>query len=268
MTSVTGRIKMVKQPRGGYLNPRQFQVVELEPLGVLHEEENIHASLVGIAVDYLTRWNRVAGEWPNRWWNFRARRESALVAERAFEISLLGARLIGDEDHARKLIKSVRGLDRKSVVSACQLAGYDVVYRAGVSGYREVRDIAPDRRTVENVATMVRRSTAFLDEYGPVTLDGFTLEGGYTDWVTVADGDYVTADALWDFKVSKNPPKKEATLQILMYYLMGRRAGIPEFENLRRIGLYNPRLSRAYVLEAKDIPPRVIYEVERDVIGY
>lgn len=63
MTSVTGRIKMVKQPRGGYLNPRQFQVVELEPLGVLHEEENIHASLVGIAVDYLTRWNRVAGEW-------------------------------------------------------------------------------------------------------------------------------------------------------------------------------------------------------------
>jgi len=55
MSSVTGRIKEIKQPRGGYINPKSFTVIQLSTKVALNEVENIHASLVGLAVDYLTR---------------------------------------------------------------------------------------------------------------------------------------------------------------------------------------------------------------------
>ena len=59
--------------------------------------------------------------------------------------------------------------------------------------------------------------------YGPVVKDGFTFDGGYTDIVTAGDGDFLTFDTLWDFKVSIKPPTNANTLQLLMYYIMMRR---------------------------------------------
>ncbi len=55
METVTSRISKVKQPRGGYLNPKKFTIIELDNKNVLKENENIHASLIGLVVDYLTR---------------------------------------------------------------------------------------------------------------------------------------------------------------------------------------------------------------------
>lgn len=55
MYSVTKRISMVKQPYGGYLNKKQFDVTAIDDGKILNEVENIHASLIGLVVDYLTR---------------------------------------------------------------------------------------------------------------------------------------------------------------------------------------------------------------------
>lgn len=55
MSSVTKRISEIKQPRGGYLKPSQFIIQTIDDKQVLNENENIHASIVGMAVDYLTR---------------------------------------------------------------------------------------------------------------------------------------------------------------------------------------------------------------------
>lgn len=55
MYSVTKRIRMIKQPYGGYLNKKQFEIIIIDDGKILNETENIHASLVGLAVDYLTR---------------------------------------------------------------------------------------------------------------------------------------------------------------------------------------------------------------------
>ena len=46
---------MVKQPYGGYLNKKQFDVTAIDDGKILNEVENIHASLIGLVVDYLTR---------------------------------------------------------------------------------------------------------------------------------------------------------------------------------------------------------------------
>lgn len=115
---------------------------------------------------------------------------------------------------------------------------------------------------------MVTRSLAFFDEYGPIVLDGFTFEGGYTATVQTGDGDFLTADTLWDFKVSAAPPKSDHTLQVLMYYLMGKHSIHPELRAPTHLGIFNPRLNTAYRIAEALIPEDTIADVERHVIGY
>lgn len=99
--SVTQRIKQVKQPRGGYINPRTMNVVELGGgIDELNPEENVHASLVGLAVDYLTRFM------------------SGSSVEESFKISMMGAEVIKEEKTARKLMTGIKGLDEKSIINA------------------------------------------------------------------------------------------------------------------------------------------------------
>ncbi len=257
--SVTRRVSQVKQPRGGYVNPRSMDVRVLgEGMEGLEPAENVHPALVGLAVDYLARF--MAGT----------------PAEEAFAISLKGAAMRDEamgrcgvtEAAALELVASIRGLDEASVAAALKLCGCDAGFRSGVEHVTPPPAISPDAATVSNVVTMVKRSLAFFDEYGPVVCDGFTFEGGYTEQVASGDGDFLTKDALWDFKVSKNGPTKEHTLQLLMYWRMGLRSVHPEFKAVRRLGTYNPRRNEVGTIETTSIPDDVIEAVERDVIGY
>lgn len=132
----------------------------------------------------------------------------------------------------------------------------------------QASEINPDSYMIENIRILVYRSLNFWKIYGPITVDGFTFEGGYTDIINTGDGDFLTKDTLWDFKVSKNPPTNKHTLQILIYYLMGKHSGKPEYKNIQKIGIYNPRLNQAYVLDTSNIPQNIIKEVKEKVIGY
>ena len=170
--------------------------------------------------------------------------------------------------NAKKLLKGIKGLDNESISNACKLVGYDVCFRAGVIGYKPVEETKPDSDTIENIVIMVKRSLAFWKEYGPITKDGFTFEGGYTDIVSSGDGDYLTEDTLWDFKVSKEEPKSKYTLQLLMYYIMGCHSIHPEFQKIEKLGIFNPRKNKVYIAEISSINPEVIEKVSQDIIGY
>ena len=247
--SVTQRIKIVSQPRGGYINPKEFEVTQLEMKDTLGEE-NISPGLVGLAVDYLTRFSSGASK------------------EEAFKISLSGAELIGEERKASLLLSYVNGLDEKSIISAIKLTGYDVVYRAGPMGYKPIEEIKPDLSTVNNVRIMVERSLNFFKIFGPVTKDGFTFEGGYTETISSGDGDFLTSDTLWDFKVSKKSITSAHTLQLLIYYLMGMHSIHPEFKNIKYLGVYNPRLNVVFKYSLNNLIDTTKDMVERYVIGY
>ena len=216
MVSVTQRIKQIKQPRGGYLPVKTFTVTTLDDGQVLNAEESIAASLVGTAVDYLSRFM------------------DGTAVEEAFEISLLGAS----------------------------------AFRAGPLAYRPVEKIVPDQATIANIRIMVERSLSFFKAFGPVTADGFTMEGAYTATITIGDGDFLTKDTLWDFKVTTSKPNKDHTLQLLIYYLMGRRSIHPEFQTIEKLGIFNPRQNTIYQLPISEISDQVIKEVETNVIGY
>jgi len=250
MYSVTQRIRAIKQPRGGYIKPKEFTETTLDDGIELNPSENIHASLVGLAVDYLTRLM------------------TGTPADEAFYISLLGSDCINERKNAEKLISKIKGLDDKSIINACKVVGYDVCFRAGIIGYRPVKEIQPDAETIENVRIMVNRCLAFWKEYGPVVVDGFTFEGGYTDIVSSGDGDYLTEDTLWDLKVSKEAPKNKYTLQLLMYYIMGCHSIHKEFQNIKRLGIFNPRLNKVYLLDIANISDEIVREVSSEVIGY
>ena len=278
MSSVTGRINSFKQPRGGFIKPSQFEVVVLKDSTVLNEEENISASIVGTAVDYLTR--LVIGT--NK--------------DKAFEISLQGAvraEEFGEENAyniALDLLNDINGIDEDSVINACKLVRFDVWRRNPMAAImaRNSPETYPDQTTINNIQVLVKRSMSFFDKYGPITKDGFTFEpinqnaksyekmikngkgtyGGYTATVNSGDGDFLTADTLWDFKVSKSKPTNKHTLQLLMYWIMGQHSGQEIYKSITKLGIFNPRLNTVYLLDMKNISDEIIQTVEKEVICY
>ncbi len=278
MPSVTARINQIKQPRGGFIKPSDMMVEQQNDGVVLNQEENVHASIVGMAVDYLTR--LINGAEP----------------EDAFGISLRGAKLAGELGFkdaftvAVKLLSDIKGLDDKSIISACKLVTFDVWFRNTPAAMmaKTYKETNPDKETVDNIKTMVQRSLAFIKKYGPIVQDGFTFEpvngkesdyrkmvetgkgtwGGYTGTVDTGDGDFLTADTLWDFKVTVSEPTNKHTLQLLMYWIMGQHSRQPIYKEITKIGIFNPRLNKVYIFRIDDLPQEVIKVVEDEIICY
>lgn len=258
MPSVTQRIKQIKQPRGGYINPKKMlTITELKAAKPPYDigAENVSAGLVGTAVDYLTR---VMSGTPVKD-AFFISMKGARMAERA------GATLV----HPLTYFKQIKGLEDESIVAAIKCSGYDSIFRAGSLAYRPVENISPNAETIENVRTMVNASLEFFKQYGPVTHDGMTFRGGYTDIVDSGDADFMTADTLWDFKCSVKPPTNAHTLQVAMYWLLGMHSDdAAEYRKVTRLGFFNPRLVNVYTVDIADIPIATLHEIEAQVLCY
>ncbi|MBD5135622.1 MAG: hypothetical protein HDT39_06630 [Lachnospiraceae bacterium] len=260
MSSVTGRIGEIKQPRGGYIKPSQFDVYNLDDGLTLSENENIHASIMGMAVDYLTRFamgTKVIDA-------FDTSCEGAVIAEQMFQEK-------GTLKKVEKLLSGIKGIDGKSIINACKVVTYDVWLRnpMGAIMAKGADETNPDADTVNNIKIMIERSISFWNKYGPIVKDGFTFEpNGYTNTVDSGDGDYLTADTLWEFKVTKSKPTNKHTLQLLMYWIMGQHSGQEIYKKIQKLGIFNPRINVVYLLDIKAISEEIIAEVERDIICY
>lgn len=250
--SVTNRIEQVSQPYGGYINPSNMGISSLsyEGLKDLYTEENIYPGIIGIAVDYLTRYMLGAD------------------VKEAFQISLFGAALIGDIENARKYIGLINGLSDLSIIGAVNLARYDVVYRKG-RDYYDSTEILPNPQTINNIKEMVARSVELFKQQGPIIASGFSFEGGYTKVIGAGDADYLTADTIWDLKTSKHEPNRDDTLQILIYYLLGIHSNNKDmYKDVKYIGIYNSRLNKIYKYEISKISSETIQRIEEEIIGY
>ena len=278
MATVVSRIKQIKQPYGGYVPLTMFEEIKFDDEIILNDNETIHASIVGMAVDYLTR--------------FIINNN----AEEAFHISIIGAKskdkIMGSNGkclkEAYKSLKKVCGLDDESITNAVKLAKFDIWHRNPFAALQTNDTNEPSSETIENIRILVNRTINALKKFGTITKYGFTFEppnkeslqedflkilrikpfGGYTRTVSTGDGDYLTQDTLWDLKVSKTKPRSNDTLQILMYWIMGQHSGQDIFKDITKIGLFNPRLNTVYHLEVSKIPKKVIEAVEKDVICY
>lgn len=91
---------------------------------------------------------------------------------------------------------------------------------------------------------------------------------GYTSKVSSDDGDFLTEDTLWDFKVLKYNPNNKHTLQLLMYWIIGQHSYKEEFKNITKPWIFNPRLNKICSYGMKFVSPETIAEVEREGICY
>ena len=86
-----------------------------------------------------------------------------------------------------------------------------------------------------------------------------------TQKIDSGDGDFLTKDTMWDFKVSINEPTTKHTLQLLIYFLMGKQTGKRKFKALEKIGIFNPRLNHVYTYEISKLPEEIIEEIRKEV---
>ena len=151
---------------------------------------------------------------------------------------------------------------------AVNLVRYDVCVRNTAQPAPEEEGITVGSSTINNIRTMVDWSVNFFNNYGPKVLDGFTFEGGYTDTIASGDGDFITSDTLWDFKVSKNPTTNKHTLQLFVYWRMDFHSIHQNFKSIKYLGIYNPRMNAVYRIDVDSISLETIDTVEKNVIEY
>lgn len=265
VTTVTQRIRQIKQPRGGYLPVDKATVWDYGGVEITDiKRENISPQMMGVVVDYLTRFYVKGGD-----------------ASEAFDIALVGGvnvalykqdlQIIQCLEDTIDIINNGKKLSDGVIEAACYLASMDPAYRVGPEIYDNNVNYTPDRYTYGVIRELVERSIKFFNNEGPLVYGGFELNsessGQYIDY---GDGDFMTETGLWDMKVSKNPPTRNHTIQVLIYYLMGLRSkDIKDTtKNLKRIGLYNPRLNKSFYFCIDKIDEDLIGIVERDIIGY
>lgn len=232
---VTSRAAHFKQPRGGFINPKNMVMTVLgDGIDSLNSNENIAPTQIGSDVDALTRYATSTSEEYKRW----------LYLWRN-----------NDSDYGKWLKSFLKDIRKTQ--------NYDLI-----SDYMYHTHHCNDVDTIQNVLTMVKRSIKFFDICGPKVMDTLTFEGGYSRLVGVGTGDFLTEDTLWDFKVSKRLPTSVYTLQILMYWRMGVHSIHPEYQNVKKIGIYNPRMNATFTYDISLISDDVISVVDDDVIGY
>lgn len=300
MSSVTQRIGEIKQPKGGYIKPSQFKKTCFDDGVVLNENENVHASVIGLTVDYMTRYMmtgnaseafRISIRGYYRRLEFYAatlsdrdaKKSDIFKKNKSMSLEEVKERIVIEEDGDNsifRLLERLNGLDDDSIIAACKITTYDVWLRSFITADRvkTAYGTNPDKQTIENIRVMIQRSLLFWERVRPITADGFvfseinkddnSIKSGYTATVDTGDGDYLTNDTMWDFKVSKSEITNRYTLQILMYYIMGKHSGMDMYKNINRLGFFNPRLNAMYELDVNTIPEEIIKAVETDVIGY
>ena len=251
----------VWQPKGGYLKPGSFKLEAIDDKGIVDSEENVSPGIVGLAVDYLSRVAK--GATP---------REAFIVAYRGARLLDTRNRNNHHEKVALDLLDKVTGLDDASITAACKLSNYDSVMRAAAGiefPFKDIDEIEPDTHTADNIRRMVGRCAAFDERFGSPTKQCMTFNGGYTDTMTNGDGDFMTADTLWDMKTNKTRPTPRHTLQIACYLLLGLHSDDKkDYEGVGQIGIFNPRRDEVYTLPLRSIGDEALHQIELNVIGY
>lgn len=259
--SVTQAIKLIKQPDNGFFPVEDMQTQYFKDGKTLADYENISPVLVGLTVDYLTR--LAVFNAPNK----------------AFHISLLGAKCYDDyfetgdaTEQLQELIDIIGSAEYidTAITAAVQACVYDQFFREGIER-KEIYKPVPNRDTIHNIATMVERGVTFLKEHASYNkiYDFDTFQGGYTEKISYGDCDYVTDAALVDFKVYRSNFTKNHTLQLLMYWRLGKHSiHKSAFNDIKSLVLFNPRRNLASFINTDDVPDDIIKIVDHDLIGY
>ena len=250
--TVTSRIASIVPPKGGYVPISLMrETVTDEPM--LTVPPTLRTDVVGQCVQYYATL-LYTGD-----------------TSKATEVSRMGIMRMTEEQREDYLDLCHRlkteDDERRRIGIMYAISSYDELFRSGRFTKGPVGpDIGGDEADVLLEAS--KRVVAFMARH-PVTGIEVTFPGAYTDCICAGDADILCEDCLWDVKVSKYLPTRDNLLQVLVYYLMGMHSNErSKYEDVERIGIYNPLLGREDTVELSDISEDVKEEVRRKVIGY
>lgn len=281
MMTVSQAVGVINQPRGGYINPKDLEETAFEGDPIIDlSQENIHSSLIGLSVDYLSRYlltkdKENSFDIPLK--GVMALQHYAYDIRLGMEYDFSNSYDLLDEEIAftnyqemyRKLLDNLdTELSDLCIASAAKLSGFDVAYRRGPEYFVGVDQIEPDDTTIEHIRQLTKRTVNMLKKYGKLVDAGFDFPKAYTRRIINADADYLTEDTLWDLKVIKGKFGKGHIMQLLLYWRLGMKDSPKKFSKVKYIGIISPRHNKAYRYELSQIPQEFIDFLDYKVIGY
>lgn len=231
-----------------------INTIKFEDNKILNKENNISNTLIVIAVKNLIKY------------------QLGIEKEDAFMTSIYGASNIEENYKCFKLLKKINSLDKKSIICACKLATYDVFTIPSsfiLMNTKFPKKIKPDLKTIENIRTLVQRGINFDRNYEETfSFDIYFDDNAYTKNISTGKIDFLTNDTIWNYKISDRKYDKNDILKIIIYYLMLKHSDSKLYNEIKKVGIFNPKRNEAYVLEIKNIPKEFLDNIENDVIGY
>ncbi len=272
MATVSRVARSEPQPSGGYLPAKWFtkstvvfKTVDEDKEDTIRltdaefSKETIHPTTIGMIVDLLTRVLLFGKE------------------QDVYEIARMGelyaeSRGILREDFLTldDFIVKVKGTDKESVDAVCQIVLFESIYRSGMepNWNQEIDDL-----TYQHIKLMVERSVSFLKSSG-VTGCGQKFPCAYNKKICAGDMDFLSADTLFDMKVSKKDQlDSKQTLQLGMYYTMGKISSkfrpeyCKEFGTMHKVAIYNPRSNLVFELDMDEVDDSTKIAIEEVVCG-
>lgn len=239
MSCVTSVVKKYKQPRGGFISLKDYDIKQYDD-GIILNKENIGANLIGTAVDYIFRFYKTLDfidSFHTIYFSIKSNKTDKAI-EKIFE----------------NYFKEVINIKQEKILTPgiinilIKISAYDSVARGFYPIYNEP---FPDDDTINNVITMVKRCDNYFKnnviEYG-----GRFNVNSYNDHITSGDYDLLTNDTIYDLKVSKNNITTIHSLQVLAYYYMSKEYNDDLFKNVNKIGFFNPRLNKSYIYDMEN----------------
>lgn len=226
---VRGRAVQAFQPRGGLLPLTSFDRYEFGGSILTRATETGPPGTIASAVELLIRWDLLSDP--------RAKSKPSTA-------SLEAIRAIRRGEHTAT---------GPGTVAATMRSRVDDVFD-------EIEWEDEEDETFTHITEMRARACRWFGKFGrPIQPDAWIVQSDQFH----LDGhiDFVTADTIWDLKVSASPPSRSDVLQILLYWLVFQNDESATL-TVTHIGLYNPRLDVAWRIAIVDIPVDVVTAVE------
>ena len=255
----------INQSYGGYLKRKDFKTINFGGYFIDNKEENIEPTTAGLVVDYLVRYKLTKNK------------------KEAFEIPLIGAGILLDYywhdpeygnilfNEAHRLLENINlNLDDETIISACKITEYSIIYRVSPREFDGVNlnHITPNKRTIKQIRELVNRSLNIFKKFGGVIDVGFDFKGAYTEQITNGDADFLSPKILWNMKNIKGDIGQNHTMQLLIYWRLGMKSEPNKFSKVKYLGIVNPRKNETYLYDLSNISKELVEFIDKEVIGY
>ena len=247
VTTVASNSKLL--PLSKIVSARKFKKIEYlsDNFGALSlEDENISAATTGTLIDFLTR-------------------VIVLKDDDAFGESARGVSELANKEQTQRYLfncatfkvlidnKKIDDLEDDVFNLGLEICSWEQGIR---SGLYVPPSIYPDEVTISHYKIMLNRAKVYLNKIGSIIRTSYAsaTENG----LITGDGDYLAADTLIDFKVSKRATMAPNWVRQLFLYRVLLRDEIVSPDQIKKLMIFNPRRDEGFLLDLTTINPDIL----------